>query len=186
MHRFAKEIAECVKKDIESKGIDHITPEELCVYGQWVDIAKDLADFDKNMRVIEEMDRENENDFMDRLGYDRYRYANGRFAPKGRGTRIGYQPYTYMQDDDWMNEYLGQKKYDGEKSRYGESYDRYDESRRHYHDTKDADSKRRMDDSMKTYTDDVIHSIKEMWSDADSTLRQTMKADLTKMIQQLQ
>ena len=34
MHRFAKEIAECVKKDIESKGIDHITPEELCVYGQ--------------------------------------------------------------------------------------------------------------------------------------------------------
>lgn len=186
MHKFAEKIAECVKNDIESKGIDNISPDELAIYGQWIDIAKDLACYDKDMRVIKAMDEEDRDDFMDRLGYDRYRYSNGRFAPKGHGTRMGYQPHLYMQDDDWMNEYLGMKKYDKGTSRYGESYDRYDESRRHYHEMKDDDSKRRMDESMKTYTDDVIRGIKEMWSDADAALRQTMKSDLTKLVQQLQ
>ena len=71
-------------------------------------------------------------------------------------------------------------------SRYGESYDRYSDRRRHYHETKDADSKKQMDDSMKEYMSDISENLREMWKDADPTLRQTMKADLTKMVQQLQ
>ena len=71
-------------------------------------------------------------------------------------------------------------------SRYGESYDRYSDRRRHYHETKDAESKKQMDDSMKEYMSDVSENLREMWKDADPTLRQTMKADLTKMVQQLQ
>ena len=71
-------------------------------------------------------------------------------------------------------------------SRYGESYDRYSDRRRHYHETKDADSKKQMDDSMKEYMADVMENMRDMWKDADPTLRQTMKADLTKMVQQLQ
>lgn len=71
-------------------------------------------------------------------------------------------------------------------SRYGESYDRYSDRRRHYHETKDAESKKQMDDSMKEYMSDISENLREMWKDADPTLRQTMKADLTKMVQQLQ
>ena len=71
-------------------------------------------------------------------------------------------------------------------SRYGESYDRYSDRRRHYHETKDAESKKQMDDSMKEYMADVMENMRDMWKDADPTLRQTMKADLTKMVQQLQ
>lgn len=187
MHRFAKQIAECVKREIESKGLDHISPAELMVFGQWIDIAKDLAQYDKDMRIIDAMDEENSDDFMERMGYDRYRYDNGRFAPKGRGHRMGYRPYLYKQDDEWMDDYLTYKGKDDKKnSRYGESYDRYDEYRRHYHDSKDAESKRMMDNSTKEYTDDVIRNLKEMWSDADPTLRQTMKADITKLVQQMQ
>lgn len=35
--------------------------------------------------------------------YDNYRYANGRFAPKGRGTRRGYiePPYYHQMPDDY-------------------------------------------------------------------------------------
>ena len=73
-----------------------------------------------------------------------------------------------------------------EPSRYGESYDRYSDRRRHYHETKDAESKKQMDDSMKEYMSDISENLREMWKDADPTLRQTMKADLTKMVQQLQ
>ena len=71
-------------------------------------------------------------------------------------------------------------------SRYGESYDRYSDRRRHYHETKDAESKKQMDESMKEYMADVMENMRDMWKDADPTLRQTMKADLTKMVQQLQ
>lgn len=71
-------------------------------------------------------------------------------------------------------------------SRYGESYDRYSDRRRHYHETKDADSKKQMDESMKEYMTDVMENMRDMWKDADPALRQTMKADLTKMVQQLQ
>ena len=51
---------------------------------------------------------------------------------------------------------------------------------------KDEKSKKDMEMSMKEYTEDVMDNIKEMWRDADPALRQTMKADLTKMVQQLQ
>lgn len=133
-------------------------------------------------------------------------YSNGRFAPKGKGSRMGYKPYLYMEDDDWMDEYLNNPEFernmyrmgyhpdrsdmrmDGmnhKQSRYGESYDRYSENRRHYHDSNDTESKRKMDDSMKEYTSDIIRNLTEMWSDADATLRQSMKTDLTRLIQQM-
>ena len=111
-----------------------------------------------------------------------------------------------MEDDDWMDEYLNNPEFEHnmyrmgyhpdrsdmemgdmnrKKSRYGESYDRYDVNRRHYHDSKDTESKRKMDDSMKEYTSDIIRNLTEMWSDADATLRQSMKADLNRLVQQM-
>ena len=49
----------------------------------------------------------------------------------------------------------------------------------------DTESKRKMDDSMKEYTSDIVRNLTEMWSDADATLRQSMKTDLTRLIQQM-
>lgn len=43
-------------------------------------------------------------DHMRRMGYDRYRYANGRFAPKGRGRRMGFVPM--WDEDEYMDEYV--------------------------------------------------------------------------------
>ena len=207
MHKFAEKIVECVKSKVEAVGIDNVSCADLKEIGEWVDIAKDLTEYDKNMRIIKAMDEEEEEErVLSRMGYDRYRYSDGRFAPKGRGTRMGYKPYLYMQDDDWMEEYLhnpdfeknmyrmgyhpdrSDMRMDGmnrQASRHGEIYDRYSDYRRHYHDSKDADSKRKMDDSMKEYTSDIIRNLTEMWSDADATLRQSMKTDLTRLVQQM-
>lgn len=71
-------------------------------------------------------------------------------------------------------------------SRRGETYDRYRDNRRHYTDTKDLESKKKMDESMKEYMDDAMDSMKEMWKDADPQLKQSMKTELTKLVQQLQ
>lgn len=129
MHKFAEKIAECVKAKIEAVGIDNIDCEGVKELGEWIDIAKDLTEYDKNMRTIKAMDEAKEDDeaemrmmkmmqecepeemdFRGRMGYDRYRYANGRFAPKGRGRRMGYplhmMPMPYWDDDDYMAEYM--------------------------------------------------------------------------------
>lgn len=220
-------------------------------YGELIDMIKDLACAEKDARIAKEMEQAEKDDEEEakrilremkeeygeeggeemyrRMGYNRNRYSNGRFAPRGRGRRMGYIPpmmrYPYFEDDMMgMDEYdmmpmgygngrgtssmggnrgnSGSRGMDGgnrgggdsygysdgrgEGSRYGRSYDSYRENRRHYTETKDEKSKKDMEMSMKEYTDDVMDNIKEMWRDADPALRQTMKADLTKMVQQLQ
>lgn len=236
-------------------------------YGELVDMVKDLATAEYYARISAAMKKAEEEDEQEakylmkqmkeeygdeegermyRMGYNRSRYSNGRFAPRGRGRsrRMGYMPpemwMPYMEDE-YMDEYLGYPDYmdrmgygngnsgsrggnsgnrggnygggesmgqggrggngnnsgsygysndgrmgQGEGSRYGRSYQSYRDARRHYTETKDAESKKHMEESMKEYTDDVMDNIKEMWRDADPALRQTMKADLTKMVQQLQ
>ena len=239
MHEYSKRIGEHIKSCYSD--FNKMTREDLDELKEWACVMKDLTEYDINKRGIEAMDEaEQEEKMYGRMGYDRYRYSNGRFAPKGRGKRMGYMPYLHMMSDD-MEDYGpyddmpypmtgyrmgytdgrsgdsgnmgnrggnsnsgnsgnsnsygygdgdGNSRYGYERmrqpSRYGESYDRYSDRRRHYHETKDAESKKQMDDSMKEYMADVMENMRDMWKDADPTLRQTMKADLTKMVQQLQ
>lgn len=39
--------------------------------------------------------------------------------PKGRGSRMGYKPYLYMEDDDWMDEYLNNPEFERNMYRMG-------------------------------------------------------------------
>lgn len=206
MHEYSKRIGEHIKSCYSD--LNKMNREELEELKAWACVMKDLTEYDINKRGIEAMDEAKEEEkFYDRMGY-RGRAANGRFVHRpGRGRSAGYTPYLHMMDDG-MDDYdmydnipypmtgyrmgytKGNDRMDGmetrKPSRYGESYDRYSDRRRHYHETKDAESKKQMDDSMKEYMSDVSENLREMWKDADPTLRQTMKADLTKMVQQLQ
>lgn len=125
-------------------------------------------------------------DMYDEMPYPMTGYRMG-YTDGNRGGNMG----NLSSSGSYSGNYGGgnsRSGYEGmrQPSRYGESYDRYSDRRRHYHETKDADSKKQMDDSMKEYMSDVSENLREMWKDADPTLRQTMKADLTKMVQQLQ
>ena len=125
-------------------------------------------------------------DMYDDMPYPMTGYRMG-YTDGNRGGNMG----NSSSSGSYSGNYGGgnsRSGYEGmrQPSRYGESYDRYSDRRRHYHETKDADSKKQMDDSMKEYMSDVSENLREMWKDADPTLRQTMKADLTKMVQQLQ
>ena len=125
-------------------------------------------------------------DMYDEMSYPMTGYRMG-YTDGNRGGNMGNSSSSgsYSGNYGSGNSRSG---YDGmrQPSRYGESYDRYSDRRRHYHETKDAESKKQMDDSMKEYMSDISENLREMWKDADPTLRQTMKADLTKMVQQLQ
>ena len=125
-------------------------------------------------------------DMYDEMPYPMTGYRMG-YTDGNRGGNMG----NSSSSGSYSGNYGGgnsRSGYEGmrQPSRYGESYDRYSDRRRHYHETKDAESKKQMDDSMKEYMADVIENMRDMWKDADPTLRQTMKADLTKMVQQLQ
>lgn len=125
-------------------------------------------------------------DMYDEMPYPMTGYRMG-YTDGNRGGNMGNSSSSGSYSGNYgggnsRSGYEGMRK----PSRYGESYDRYSDRRRHYHETKDAESKKQMDDSMKEYMADVMENMRDMWKDADPTLRQTMKADLTKMVQQLQ
>lgn len=97
MHKFAEKIMECVKSKVETRGIDNVSYDEVKEIGEWVDIAKDIVCYDKDMRIIEAMDEEEKYGDMDyHMGY-RGRDSKGRFVHRsGRGRSAGYTPYVHM------------------------------------------------------------------------------------------
>lgn len=114
MHKWAKQIMECVKAKVEAIGLDNFEGQNLADLKDFTEIAKNIACFDKDYRIVEAMEKSEDNDdimrmveqyedYPDRRFYDNYRYANGRFAPKGRGTRRGYiePPYYHQMPDDY-------------------------------------------------------------------------------------
>lgn len=111
MHKFAEKIMECVKSKVEAKGIDNVSYEDVKEIGEWVDIAKDIVCYDKDMRLIEAMDEEEKYGEMEyRMGY-RGRDSRGRFVHRsGRGRSAGYTPYVHMMPpfmDGMYDEYDG-------------------------------------------------------------------------------
>lgn len=114
MHKWAKQIMECVKAKVEAIGLDNFEGQNLDDLKDFTEIAKNIACFDKDYRIVEAMEKSEDNedimrmveqyeDYPDRRFCDNYRYANGRFAPKGRGTRRGYiePPYYHQMPDDY-------------------------------------------------------------------------------------
>lgn len=113
MHRWAKQIMECIKAKVESIGIDNFEGQNLDDLKDFTEIAKNIACFDKDYHIVEAMKKSEDDEEIMRMieeyedyprrYYDNYRYANGRFAPKGHGTRRGYAepPYYHQMPEDY-------------------------------------------------------------------------------------
>ena len=160
MHKFAKQIMECVKTKVEAMGIDNIEGHHLEELEKWTEIAKNIVCYDKDYNIVEAMkEAENEDnmraiemyeDYPERRFYDHYRYADGRFAPKGRGTyQRGYsEPYYHMTPEMYrdMDKYTRNRMYFTETGIDGRgtgmhdtkmSESNYDRAKRNYTETKE-------------------------------------------------
>lgn len=94
-----------------SNGVESMDASEA---GAVTDMIKDLAEAEKEcheaayyQKLVEQMEKPDET-----MGYDDWRYASGRFAPTGRGTREGYNPYPIWgenmgYDDQRQNDRMG-------------------------------------------------------------------------------
>lgn len=121
MHKVAKKIADCLKSKMEGMGIDNINGAQLEEVKCWTEIMKNIACYDKDMRIIKAMDEE-ENEYGEDWDKDgpineekryyrgqgrdsRGRYTSGSRSGRGRGGRRGFEePMMYMPEWNEMRD----------------------------------------------------------------------------------
>ena len=215
MHKWAKQIMECVKAKVDGIGIDNFEGQNLDDLKDFTEIAKNIACFDKDYRIVEAMEKSEDNedimrmleqyeDYPDRRYYDHYRYANGRFAPKGRGTRRGYEepPYYHMpinyNDPEYMRDMdkgMGRMYYtepvvsDNSSSHTIESG--YDRAKRNYTETKEMHKNNTPEDkehkmkALDGYIKELGGDITQLIGDMTAEERNLMRTKLSTLVSKL-
>ena len=221
MHKWAKQIMECVKAKVDAIGTANFEGQNLDDLKDFTEIAKNIACFDKDYRIVEAMEKSEDNegimrmleqyeDYPDRRYYDHYRYANGRFAPKGKGTyRRGYEepPYYHMYPEyDERERMRDMDRDDRGKMYYSEpasnvsgsnnmsrnySESNYDRAKRNYTETKELhkgntqeDKEHKMkslDGYMKELSTDITHLLGDMTAEEKNLLRTKLSTLVSKI-----
>jgi len=175
-----------------------------------VDIIKDISETKKYCmeaayykKVVDAMD-----DVDPAYGYNANRYASGRYAPKGHGNytgRMGYRPF--MDQEPYIDAYLhdpnfhdkmkrsdmnyGYNEHDLNRDvhhmsdRYGKSFNDYREAKRHYTASHSAEDMNEMNVKANEHLADTIATMREIWSNADTTQKKRMKTDLQALLNEM-
>lgn len=168
---------------------DQIDTNEL---GEGIDMIKDLCEAIEKLHKAEYYDiaaeamLENPMAFApefvqdqiqnDRAGYDHYRYASGRFAPKGHGHRSGYTEIPHhMPEMEHMEREL----------MHGVPYRDYMKHRMHYTETHHPEDKHMMDEHAKRHVLDTAETVTEIYKAADPELKRDIKMELQKLVNQM-
>lgn len=192
--RFIKIV--CTQLDC---GVEKIDTHEL---GEVVDMIKDLAEAEEKCTktkyyesIVEAMDEyeEDPDEYMHegRMGYNPNRGKSGRYTRSGgdrtrtTSMRMGYpnEPRrtmpTYPGSDD-TQPYM-----DHEDMRYGTPYNQYKVYKRNYTTTKSPTDKAEMDKHAMEHMQDTVATIKDIWHDSDPELKRKMKADFSKLLNEM-
>ena len=208
MHCMIEKLAECAEKQFDN-GIESVDTAEM---GQVTDMLKDLAEamyYRTLTKAMDDSDPEEIMEMFERYGdggrryYDHYRYADGRFAPKGRGTyRRGYDepPYYHMTPEMYrsMENYRDMDRRDG-RMYYTEpsmnsgvhTESRYDMAKRNYTESKELhrgntpeDKEQKMKE-LEKYLREIGSDIAELISDASPEEKALMKNKLSTIVTKL-
>ena len=213
MHKFAKQIMECVKTKVEAMGIDNIEGQHLEELEKWTEIAKNIVCYDKDYNIVEAMkEAENEDnmraiemyeDYPERRYYDNYRYkTSGRFAPKGKGSympRRGYEepPYYHMNPDMYREhtpEYYRDLDRENGRLYFSEPItmeSRYDKAKRGYEESKmthkenTPESKQAKMKDLEMYLKELSEDVTQLLSDATPEERSMVKNKMQVLTQKI-
>ena len=131
--------------------------------------------------------------------YDQYRYANGRFAPKGHGTRRGYEepPYYHMPVNYNDMEYMRDMDKSQGKMYYSEpiaphvSESNYDRAKRHYTETKEmhkgasTEDKEHKMKALDMYIRELSGDISELLNDMTPDERNLLRTKMSNLASKL-
>lgn len=109
-----------------------------------------------------------------RMGFN----AGGRSGVKiSDGIRSGG---SHMVDPDMYSEHSSNW-----DSRYGDAYNKYRTSRKHYTESKSAADKLEMDEHANEHINDTIATMKEIYKSADPDMRKRMKENVQKLVSEM-
>lgn len=206
MHKMIECLTEKALCELE-KGTEYI---DTCEMGKVVDMIKDLNEAEYKAVIVKAMKkaREEEEEYdkillrelkeeygedTGRRYYDHYRYASGRFAPKGHGSyRRGYEepPYWHMTPEMYrdMDKDTHSRMYYTETGMNESGYDR---AKRNYTETKEMhrsntpeDKKAKMQELekyAKSLTEDVVDMVSDMSDEEKNLLRTKMQILMQKI-----
>jgi hypothetical protein len=206
IHKMQECLTEKAVNELE-KGVENVDTSEM---GQVVDMIKDLAEAEyhsiisKAMKKADEEEEEYDKELLRSLKaeygeesgrryYDQYRYANGRFAPKGKGTyRRGYEepPYMHMYPEA---EHMRDMDRDYGKMYYTEpmSESNYDRAKRNYTETKEMHKANTPEDkehkmkSLDSYTKELASDITGMVADMSAEEKNLLRTKLSTLVSKI-
>ena len=200
MHDIIEKLTECTKSQFD-KGLESV---DTCEMGKVIDMIKDLAEAMYYRTLAKTMDESEDEEILkmfDRYGrdkrfYDHYRYEDGRFAPKGRGTyRRNYdEPIWHMTPEmyrDMDREPYGRMYYTEPTHMHDSREGKSGMSRRTYMDTRDAhkantqqDKEAKMHDLeayMRELSDDLTELIADMIPEEKNLAKSKLSTLVSKM-----
>lgn len=202
MHEMIEKLSECAKTQFD-KGIDHV---DTCEMGKVIDMMKDLSEamyYRTLTKAMEDSDSDEVLEMFELYGdggkrfYDHYRYADGRFAPKGRGTyRRGYEepPYYHMTPEMYhrdMDRDMGRMYYteptmntsmrDSREGRSGMSRRAYMENKELHKANTTADKEAKVRD-LNTYMTELATDMSEIINDATPEEKSVLKNKLSALV----
>lgn len=209
------EMVECLtEKALQelNRGIETVDTEE---FSKVIDSIKDLSEAEYYAKISKAMDDSDPEEIMEmferygdggRRYYDHYRYADGRFAPKGHGSyRRGYEepPYYHMTPEmyhEWATgdgaRYRDMDRKDG-RMYYTEPTvqnmeSRYDMAKRSYTESKElhrgntAEDKEHKMKELEKYMREIGSDIAEVISDASPEEKTLLKQRMQLIMQKIQ
>ena len=205
MHEMIEKLSEAAECEF-SKGIENV---DTCEMDKVVDMMKDLSEamyYRTLTKAMQESDTEEIMEMFDKYGddgkryYDMWRYKSGRFAPKGRGTRRGYEEpqYYHMTPDQYKEhdpEYWRDLDRKDGKMYYTEPItmeSRYDKAKRMYTETKAKHNSGSVEDKQLTLKEGekmlnvIIDELMEMVSDATPEMKNMIKTKGMSAMQKIQ
>lgn len=200
MHDMIEKLTECAKSQFD-KGLESV---DTCEMGKVIDMIKDLAEAMYYRTFTKTMDESEDEEILkmfDRYGrdkrfYDHYRYEDGRFAPKGRGTyRRNYdEPMWHMTPEmyrDMDREPYGRMYYTEPTHMHDSREGKSGMSRRTYMNTRDAhkantqqDKEAKMHDLeayMRELSDDLTELIADMIPEEKNLAKSKLSTLVSKM-----
>ena len=212
MHKMIECLTEKALCEFD-KGIENI---DTCEMGQVVDMIKDLNEAEykavivKSMKEADEEEKEYDKELLRTLKaeygeeggrryYDAYRYANGRFAPKGKGTyRRGYEepPYYHMYPErehmrDMDRDDRGKMYYSEPTMSSGMKESNYDRAKRNYTETKELHKGNTQEDkehkmkSLDGYIKELGSDITQLIGDMTAEERNLMRTRLSTLVSKI-
>lgn len=206
IHKMVECLTEKTLSELD-KGIENVNVEEM---SEAVDMIKDLCEAEyravivKSMKKADEEEEEYDKELLRSLKaeygeesgrryYDQYRYANGRFAPKGKGTyRRGYEepPYYHMYPEA---EHMRDMDRDYGKMYYTEpmSESSYDRAKRNYTETKEMHKANTPEDkehkmkSLDSYTKELASDITGMVADMSAEEKNLLRTKLSTLVSKI-